>query len=295
MRERRDAGRCYTFVGDILIALDPAAADEKNRALVELETLQRGEPHIFSLTRFYHLIHLFLLPLPFLLRSVYHKMLHQQRDQTIICHGHQQGGGKEKLMGSALNYLLHLGAVEGRAQSAANKLLAGDWILRKLALNSNRLTHVSFNRSGQMTGGAFDFSWLPLKTGFAETWKSCPVVHWLVAGLRSKGKVRELGLHLLLEEGDMAPPEENHVEQFRTFVKHLKTVGFREDLGMKVVFKVLVSEVLLLRLKEKIEKVEEVEEESTCQALLQAVASNLEVDPGLLWRSLKEETPLGGE
>ena len=42
-------------------------------------------------------------------------------------------------------------------------------------------------------------------------------------------------------------------------------------------------------------KVEEAEEESTCQALLQAVASNLEVDPGLLWRSLKEETPLGGE
>ena len=233
--------------------------------------------------------------MPFLLRSVYHKMLHQQRDQVIICHGHQQGGGKEELMDSALNFLLHLGGVEGRAQSAANKLLAGDWILRALALNSNRLTHVSFNRSGQMTGGTFDFSWLPSKTGFAKTWKSYPVVSWLVAGLRSRGKVRELGLHLLLEEGDMAPPEENQVEQFRTFVKHLKTVGFRDDLGMKVVFKVLVSEVLLLRLKEKVEKAEQGEGDSTCQALLQAVASNLEVDPGLLWRSLKEETPLGGD
>ena len=147
LRERRDAGRCYTFVGDILIALDPAAAaDEKNRGLVELETLQRGEPHIFSLTRFYYSIHFFLLTLPLLLRSVYHKMLHQQRDQTIICHGHQQGGGKEEVMDSALNYLLHLGAVEGRAQSAANKLLAGDWILRELALTSNRIIHVSFNR-----------------------------------------------------------------------------------------------------------------------------------------------------
>ena len=216
-------------------------------------------------------------------------------NQVVICHGHQ-GSGKEEVMGAALTHLLHLGAVEGRAQSAANKLLAGDWILSSLALNSNRLTHISFNRTGQVTGGTFDFSWLPLKTGFAKAWKSYPVLHWLVAGLRSKGKVRELGLHLLLEEGDMAPPEENQVEQFRTFVKHLKTVGFREDLGMKVVFKVLVSEVLLLRLKEKMEKVEQGEErESTCQALIQAVASNLEVDPGLLWRSLQEEAPLGGD
>ena len=198
-------------------------------------------------------------------------------------------------MGAALTHLLHLGAVEGRAQSAANKLLAGEWILSALALNSNKLTHVSFNRSGQVTGGTFNFSWLPLKTGFAKAWRSYPVLHWLVAGLRSRGKVRELGLHLLLEEGDMAPPEENQVEQFRTFVKHLKTVGFREDLGMKVVFKVLVSEVLLLRLKEKVEKVEPGEGDSTCQALLQAVASNLEVDSALLWRSLKEETPLGGD
>ena len=86
-------------------------------------------------------------------------MVHQQHDQMIVCHGHQ-GGGKEEVMEAALNYLLHLGAVEGRAQSAANKLLAGDWILRALALNSNRLTHVSFNRSGQVTGGKFDFSWL---------------------------------------------------------------------------------------------------------------------------------------
>ena len=224
-------------------------------------------------------------------------MVHQQHDQAILCHGHL-GVGKEKVMDAALSHLLHLGAAEGRVQSAANKLLAGDLILRALALNSNRITQVSFNRSGQVTGGAFDFSWLPLKAGFCNTWKSYPVLHWLVAGLRSKGKVRELGLHLLLEEGDMAPPGENQVEQFRSFVKHLKTVGFREDIGMKVVFKVLVSEVLLLRLKEKVEKVEEGEGDispTNSQALLQAVATNLEVDPGLLWRSLKEETPLGGE
>ena len=54
LRERREAGRCFTFVGDILIALNPAA-DDKNRGLVELESLQRGEPHIFSLTRCFHL------------------------------------------------------------------------------------------------------------------------------------------------------------------------------------------------------------------------------------------------
>ena len=48
LRERREAGRCYTFVGDLLIALD--AADAKNKG-DHLESLQRGEPHIFSLTR----------------------------------------------------------------------------------------------------------------------------------------------------------------------------------------------------------------------------------------------------
>ena len=48
LRERREAGRCYTFVGDLLIALD--AADAKNQG-DHLESLQRGEPHIFSLTR----------------------------------------------------------------------------------------------------------------------------------------------------------------------------------------------------------------------------------------------------
>ena len=107
--------------------------------------------------------------------------------------------------------------------------------------------------------------------------------------------MRELGLHLLLEEGDMAPPAQDQVGQFRTFVKNLKTVGFREDLGMKVVFKVLVSEVLLFRLKEKVEKEAGESSPTTSQALLQAVASNLEVEPGLLWRTLNEETPLGGE
>ena len=50
LRERREAGRCFTFVGDILIALNPVG-DDKNRGFVELESLQRGEPHIFSLTR----------------------------------------------------------------------------------------------------------------------------------------------------------------------------------------------------------------------------------------------------
>ena len=134
-----------------------------------------------------------------------------------------------------------------------------------------------------------------MKTNFAKMWRSYHVLTWLVAGLRSKGKVRELGLHLLLEEGDMAPPGQDQVEQFRTFVKNLKTVGFREDLGMKVVFKVLVSEVLLFRLKEKVEKEAVESSPTTSQALLQAVASNLEVEPGLLWRTLNEETPLGGE
>ena len=214
----------------------------------------------------------------------------------IICHGHQ-GGGKAKVIAAALNHLLHLGTVEaGGGQSAGGKLLAGESILQTLAINSNRLVHVSFNRSGLVTGGTFDFSWLPLKTNFAKMWRSYHVLTWLVAGLRSKGKVRELGLHLLLEEGDMAPPGQDQVEQFRTFVKNLKTVGFREDLGMKVVFKVLVSEVLLFRLKEKVEKEAGGESSpTTSQALLQAVASNLEVEPGLLWRTLNEETPLGGE
>ena len=65
-----------------------------------------------------------------------------------------------------------------------------------------------------------------------------PILNCVVAGLRAGGRGREWGLHLLLEEQDLHLPEQGQLEKYRQLLQHLDTLGFRKELGVRVILKV---------------------------------------------------------
>ena len=261
MRLREDKN--YTYIGDILLAVDPAVENIRHLGIDD------SEPHIYNLCR-----------------NIIHKMNHFKQDELLLTSG-LRGANKQNIYDSALLSLLQL----GERNQVCNKILAADKILSCLLREkrtkescSLRMTRLMFNRGGLVSGAKFEVSSLACRPDFARNWNNLPVFDWVLCGLRQQGRVREFGLqHLLVEDIEDEQDFKQNLEGFRCFVENLSILGFRADIGINLIFRIVGSIILLFKLGSILLREPSHPSEDS---LLAAISNNLELDPDLLKASL---------
>ena len=93
----------------------------------------------------------------------------------------------------------------GRSHCAA-KVVSSDRILRSLTERQAgtstcfRVTKLSFNNSGAVTGAKFGCYLSDGYTNFAQSWRDIKIFKAVLVGLRVQGKIREFGLHHFVGE-----------------------------------------------------------------------------------------------
>ena len=264
LQKRLQNGKHYTYIGDILLALDPQLENISDLSIDE------AEPHVFNLCR-----------------NILNKMMHFQQDQLLLTSGFSQAGG-EKIYSSALLSLLELGK---RNQQVCQKILSADRILSALLRERTsdlgkavRQTRLMFNRGGLVTGASFRVSCLTSLADFTQHWNNLKVFDWVLCGLRQQGRLREFGLqHLLQEELQDERDFQQNIDGFKALVTDLSLLGFRADIGINLIFRIVVSIILLFKLSSILAK----DPEDTAQdSMIAAISNNLEVEPDQLKASL---------
>ena len=141
-----------------------------------------------------------------------------------------------------------------------------------------RMTKVWCNKHGMVTGAEFSNNMLAASTEFADQWRQYPILDIVLTGLRHGSRIREFGLQHVIDENDAENHDANNLALFRKFTENLTSLGFRQDIGVNVILKIAVSIILLFKSRES----------SKCDVVLlvNSIASNLEVDPQILYRSL---------
>ena len=143
-----------------------------------------------------------------------------------------------------------------------------------------RLTKVWCNKHGTVTGAEFCTNMLAASTEFTDQWRQYPILDIVLAGLRHGSRIREFGLQHVIDENDAENHDANNLALFREFTENLASLGFRQDIGVNVILKIAVSIILLFKIEES--------SKSDVVLLVNSIASNLEVDPQVLYTSLTE-------
>ena len=263
LQRRLEEKKNYTYIGDILLAVDPVVEDVSDLDIDD------SEPHVHNLCR-----------------NILNKMIHFRQDQLLLTSG-LRGSRKQNIYDSALLSLLHL----GRRNQVCDKIIAADRILsallreRKSKLShSVRLTKVMYNRGGLVTGAKFHVNTTTSLADFVHHWTNLPIFDWILYGLRQQGRVREFGLlHLVEEEFQEEQESKQNIEGFKELVKNLTLLGFRADIGINLIYRIVVTIILLMKLRRILERDPQ---DPAQDSLLASISNNLEVDLDKLKASL---------
>ena len=138
------------------------------------------------------------------------------------------------------------------------------------------------NKHGMVTGAEFCTSTVAASSELTDQWRQYPILDIILAGLRSEFRIREFGLQHVIDENDSENHDNNNQALFKDFIQNLTSLGFRQDIGVNVIFKIAASILLLFKIEET--------NKSDIVPLVNSIASNLEVDPQILYRSLTENS-----
>ena len=133
-----------------------------------------------------------------------------------------------------------------------------------------------------VTGAEFSNNMVAASTELREQWRNYPILEIILTGLRHESRIREFGLQHVIDENDAENNNAENLEMFKELIGNLTSLGFRQEIGINVILKIAVSIILLL-------KIEEINR-SDVVPLVNSIASNLEVDPQILYRSLTENS-----
>ena len=149
-------------------------------------------------------------------------------------------------------------------------------------LSDHFVLQVWCNKHGMVTGAEFCTSMVAASTELPDQWRQYPILNIILAGLRSEFRIREFGLQHVVDENDAENHDNKNLALFKEFIQNLTSLGFRQDIGVNVIFKIAASILLLFTI--------EVTNKSDIVPLVNSIASNLEVDPHILYRSLTENS-----
>ena len=269
LKKRLEKKKKFTYIGDILLSVDPdlcvGVEDD------EAEVVEESEPHIINMCK-----------------NIHKKMLHFRKNEIILTSGFE-GSNREDVHDSALATLVKVG---NNVSNVSEKILAASEVFSMLTRKKSRncgirLTKIMYNKVGTSTGANFNINMSIAASEFFHEWSQYTVFDIVLNGLRSQGKIREFGLELIMDEDDISNHDDKVIESFQLMNKHLALLGFRPDLGMNVIHKMIISIILLMKLSTSTSL--------DTEAIIRAVANNLEVDNNQLSRALTEVSVNTGE
>ncbi|XP_068083360.1 neither inactivation nor afterpotential protein C [Anabrus simplex] len=227
VHERYRQSLCYTFVGDILLALNPnehlPIYTPKHHVKYQFKSRSDNSPHVFAVAD-----------------RAYQDVLHHEEQQSIVIAG-ESLSGKTTQMGHLVNHLAYLGKSGSNTGEKVNKALEVVQALgnAETPLNRNSSRHIlllqmTFTRTGKLSGAII---WLFQ----LEKWRvtipdkqqgNFHVFYYLYDGLEAAGMLEkyhlESGHNYRFLRRDEANNAEN-AQQFRKFEQNLRDLELEED------------------------------------------------------------------
>ncbi|XP_015784423.1 myosin-IIIb isoform X3 [Tetranychus urticae] len=190
--ERFKEGQIYTYIGDILVAVNPfrplGIYDEKHSFMYRNKAKNENPPHVYALAD-----------------SAYHQMLHHRRNQCIVISG-ESGAGKTESANFLLKHLVFLGKALNR--NLEDKILEINRIMEafgnaKTGINDNssrfgKFLDVTFTKTGKVTGAKL---YVYLLERSRVVWqqngeRNYHIFYYMYDGLAEEGRINDYFLHV---------------------------------------------------------------------------------------------------
>ncbi|XP_069984382.1 myosin-IIIb isoform X7 [Penaeus vannamei] len=247
---RYDTNQIYTYMGDILIAVNPfkeiGVYGEKESRMHRGMGKSENPPHIFAMAD-----------------NSYHTMLHQKQQQCIVISG-ESGAGKTESANFLLKQLVTLGKAPNR--NLEDKILLVNPIMEafgnaKTGINDNssrfgKYLELTYTRLGKVTGAKISVYLLeqsrvvhqanPHMVSRGE--QNFHIFYYLYDGLEAENKLMQYSLdkskrdkHRYLAGAAWSKEKsEANVQQFNKVVEGFTSLGFRDD-ELDSVYRILAA------------------------------------------------------
>ncbi|XP_064105759.1 myosin-IIIb-like isoform X3 [Macrobrachium nipponense] len=245
---RYKTGQIYTYMGDILIAVNPfkelGVYGDKESHLYRGMVKSENPPHIFAMAD-----------------NSYHNMLHHKMPQCIVISG-ESGAGKTESANFLLKHLVTLGKAPNR--NLEDKILQVNPIMEafgnaKTGINDNssrfgKYLELTYTRQGKITGAKISVYLLEQSrvVHHQQGEQSFHIFYYLHDGLEDENKLMQYCLdknkrdkHRYLSGTNWSKTgSEYNVQQFQKVVEGLKSIGFKDD-ELDSVYRILAAVINL--------------------------------------------------
>ncbi|KAE8752070.1 hypothetical protein FOCC_FOCC001232, partial [Frankliniella occidentalis] len=244
LQRRFEQGQIYTYIGDILLAVNPFASlglySEHEQARYRGRARSDNPPHIFAVAD-----------------AAYQALVHQAHNQAIVISG-ESGAGKTVSANLLLKQLVYLGKAPNR--NLEKRILQVNPVMEafgnaQTGINSNssrfgKYLDVAMTRSGRVTGARISVYLLEQSRVVqqAEGERNFHVFYYLYDGLEREGRLHDFHLdadlraHHAFLAGERTDPlsKQANVERFYQLKAAFGLLGFRPD-EVDSVYRVLAA------------------------------------------------------
>ncbi|XP_034246808.1 myosin-IIIb-like [Thrips palmi] len=244
LQRRFEQGQIYTYIGDILLAVNPFTSlglySEHEQARYRGRARSDNQPHIFAVAD-----------------AAYQALVHQLHNQAIVISG-ESGAGKTVSANLLLKQLVFLGKAPNR--NLEKRILQVNPVMEafgnaQTGINSNssrfgKYLDVAMTRSGRVTGARISVYLLEQSRVVqqAEGERNFHVFYYLYDGLEREGRLHEfhldadLRVHHAFLAGERTDPttKQANVERFYQLKAAFGLLGFRAD-EVDSVYRVLAA------------------------------------------------------
>ncbi|XP_063589666.1 myosin-IIIb-like [Penaeus indicus] len=244
LNRRYDTNQIYTYMGDILIAVNPfkeiGVYGEKESRMHRGMGKSENPPHIYAMAD-----------------NSYHTMLHQKQQQCIVISG-ESGAGKTESANFLLKQLVTLGKAPNR--NLEDKILLVNPIMEafgnaKTGINDNssrfgKYLELTYTRLGKVTGAKISVYLLEQSRVVhqAKGEQNFHIFYYLYDGLDAENKLMQYSLdkskrdkHRYLAGAAWSKEKsEAAVQQFNKVVEGFTSLGFRDD-ELDSVYRILAA------------------------------------------------------
>ncbi|XP_047481319.1 myosin-IIIb-like isoform X4 [Penaeus chinensis] len=250
LNRRYDTNQIYTYMGDILIAVNPfkeiGVYGEKESRMHRGMGKSENPPHIYAMAD-----------------NSYHTMLHQKQQQCIVISG-ESGAGKTESANFLLKQLVTLGKAPNR--NLEDKILLVNPIMEafgnaKTGINDNssrfgKYLELTYTRLGKVTGAKISVYLLEQSRVVHQAnsnmvsrgEQNFHIFYYLYDGLEAENKLMQYSLdkskrdkHRYLAGAAWSKEKsEAAVQQFNKVVEGFTSLGFRDD-ELDSVYRILAA------------------------------------------------------
>ncbi|XP_055705542.1 myosin-IIIb-like isoform X4 [Phlebotomus papatasi] len=241
LQKRYECNQIYTYIGDILLAVNPFAnvglygSHYQKRYLGSVRS--ENPPHIYAIAD-----------------AAHQALVHQKQNQAIVISG-ESGSGKTESANLLLKQLVFLGKAPNR--NLEERILQVNPLMEafgnaRTGINSNssrfgKYLELTMTRSGRVTGARISVYLLEQSRVVhqADGEGNFHIFYYLYDGLHADGRLAEYHLDEAFRRhhkylADTCAPVQTNIERWRQLKGSFKVLGFRDD-EMDTVNRVLAA------------------------------------------------------